>query len=851
MKRRSWISRLSLGAVVLLASAGVFAAARADGLSASEVDSSDGGAWLVNGREGVVGHVNRAVMELSGSTVLVGDPDSDLWASQSRDVVVVHDRTTANVVLVDDRLARPANSVAVSASAEAFAVPGGVVISDGPTGKVWWVERVRFSEMESIDDEEPVIEADAPVAVSVDRYGTTHVVATTDLAAWSIAPETGVVTSRDLLTDPAAAVPQPAGPAALSAIGDRFVLADPKGSRIVLDRGSSADVFALSAEWSTAVLQQPSVDADRVVGVSLQGVVLEMDSDDGSEAVPVPLAGVDPLPPVVHKGCVYVVTRQPAALHRLCRDRDGVDSRPLSGAGQNLRLRLVNGWVWINDAMQGTVWVAPPEGDLGRVDDWGVALGTTQLEVKEGTLEGDAPLQEELVDDPDAANAEVVSGDFQLDEDGVNDPPVARDDLAATRPDRPAIIDVLDNDEDADGDVLMVTAVGSVDPERGSVQITADRSAVQFTPAPGLRRVEPLSPTRSTTAGGPPPRPRSRSRSSRRTSTAPPVATTDVAATRAGSPVTINVLLNDFDPEGDSLVLLDARAEEGRVSFTSDGKVVFSPVVDITQTRVEAAYTVADEFGATAEGTLIVAVRPANSNNEPDARNDRAVGVVGAPITFNVLDNDSDPDGDALTVIRPPDDARIKLTADGEVFFRPDEPGTVLFTYVVSDGGESDSARVRIEVEPRRDNRPPVAVRDDVALPRGGTGMVFPLQNDGDPDGDVVGIDLWVAPPGLSVEVLDGRSFRLKVALNAPGSMTLLYAITDGRSDRVWSTVVITVIDAATINQAPLPGQRLCRGATRSADARGRAGERHRPRGRRAPPRRRRLGPGGAGRDRG
>ena len=41
-----------------------------------------------------------------------------------------------------------------------------------------------------------------------------------------------------------------------------------------------------------------------------------------------------------------------------------------------LRLRLVNGWIWINDLTSGTLWIAGTDTELERIDDWGNTLGS-------------------------------------------------------------------------------------------------------------------------------------------------------------------------------------------------------------------------------------------------------------------------------------------------------------------------------------------------------------------------------------------------------------------------------------------------------------------------------------------
>ena len=116
---------------------------------------------------------------------------------------------------------------------------------------------------------------------------------------------------------------------------------------------------------------------------------------------------------------------------------------------------------------------------------------------------------------------------------------------------------------------------------------------------------------------------------------------------------------------------------------------------------------------------MIVSVRLEDANNEPDARNDAGVTVVGKPVRLDVLANDTDPDNDPLfvaqqpTLVRPTDrtidSLDLSLTPDGELFFDPDAAGTYVFNYSATDGEETDVAQIRIEVGAATENRPPIA----------------------------------------------------------------------------------------------------------------------------------------------
>ncbi|OOC11734.1 hypothetical protein BM451_20070, partial [Dickeya dadantii] len=60
------------------------------------------------------------------------------------------------------------------------------------------------------------------------------------------------------------------------------------------------------------------------------------------------------------------------------------------------------------------------------------------------------------------------------------------------------------------------------------------------------------------------------------------------------------------------------------------------------------SYTVSDGHGGTATATVAVTITPVN--DAPVAANDSATTAEDTPVTVNVLSNDSDVDGDSLTV---------------------------------------------------------------------------------------------------------------------------------------------------------------------------------------------------------
>ncbi|MEQ8896086.1 MAG: Ig-like domain-containing protein [Roseovarius sp.] len=130
--------------------------------------------------------------------------------------------------------------------------------------------------------------------------------------------------------------------------------------------------------------------------------------------------------------------------------------------------------------------------------------------------------------------------------------------------------------------------------------------------------------------------------------------------------------------------------------------------------------------GLVATGALTAIVSEGRStpdrqaNRPPVAEDDEAEADFGETIYIDVLANDSDPDGDELTITSltlPPDRAAIVTTEDGQQLIqymardgiRDDLYDIILFHYTVSDGnGGTTTAMVSVAIDPWQPGDPPV-----------------------------------------------------------------------------------------------------------------------------------------------
>jgi VCBS repeat-containing protein len=189
------------------------------------------------------------------------------------------------------------------------------------------------------------------------------------------------------------------------------------------------------------------------------------------------------------------------------------------------------------------------------------------------------------------------------------------------------------------------------------------------------------------------------------------------------------------------------------------------------------------------------------------------------------LGNDTDVDGDALTVVdfTQPSNGTLVQKADGSFTYTPDENfcGIDSYTYTISDGnGGSDTATVTINVACVNDA--PVAVDDsgstdeDTVLNVAAPGI---LDNDYDVDGDSltvsavngdaanVGQQITLASGALLTVYADGSySFDPNgqydyLAVGETAEETYTYAISDGNGGSDTATVTITIVG---VNDAPV-----------------------------------------------
>ena len=275
-----------------------------------------------------------------------------------------------------------------------------------------------------------------------------------------------------------------------------------------------------------------------------------------------------------------------------------------------------------------------------------------------------------------------------------------------------------------------------------------------------------------------------------------PVAVDDAASTVQGSAVTIAVLANDTDANGDALAVTNlTQPAHGSATLNPDGTVTYTPNPGWFGTD-SFTYTANDGFVDSNVATVTVTVTPVNS--APVAVDDAAATNEDSSLAIAVLTNDTDANGDPLTVtnLTQPAHGSATLNPDGTVTYAPAANwfGTDSFTYTANDGqADSNVATVTITVKPVND--PPIAVVGpdqtlECTSPAGASATL-----DGSGSYDIEGDPLAYAWSAAGV-TFDNPGSPTPTGVFPLGQILATLVVNDGQLDSQPASLMVTVQDA-------------------------------------------------------
>ena len=330
------------------------------------------------------------------------------------------------------------------------------------------------------------------------------------------------------------------------------------------------------------------------------------------------------------------------------------------------------------------------------------ALGTpfvtgNQVRLEAGDTPGTMDVTYSVIDSAGNRASSTVTFEVLAASDS-NQAPRPRDITAWATAGQTARIPVTLDGIDPDGDSVTLKSLDS-SPQKGSA--TAKATWIEYTPNADASGTDSFTYTVEDRQGA-------RASARVRVAVTPipalnqnPVAVPDTVLTRPDRMVTVNVLANDLDPDGDPLTLEEGSLETATPEL--DPQVRSTTTVQV-HTPSQAgtylvSYTVSDGRGGSARGTLTVYVQDDAPLKAPIARDDYVayedLPTDGSAVRVKVLDNDEDPDGsiDELTVTT----AEAGVSVSGSELLIPVTDSKRLVVYTITDrDGLTNSAVVTI-----------------------------------------------------------------------------------------------------------------------------------------------------------
>ncbi|EIA1768013.1 tandem-95 repeat protein [Vibrio parahaemolyticus] len=268
------------------------------------------------------------------------------------------------------------------------------------------------------------------------------------------------------------------------------------------------------------------------------------------------------------------------------------------------------------------------------------------------------------------------------------------------------------------------------------------------------------------------------------------------------TPTIINVLGNDTFESTDKVVSLDAEngPKNGTVIVNNDGTVTYTPDDNYVG---EDTFTYIVTSGGVSESTTVsVDVTP--ENDAPVAKDDTAITDEDTPVAIDVLPNDTDVDGDKLSIESasvPKEQGTVEVV-NGKLVFTPAENfnGDAEITYTVTDGALTDQATVKVTVNAVNDTPVVESNVADQTLAEDFTPYTIDL-NTVFSDVDNVDGELKFSVSGnsnIQVAIVNGIATITPTA-DWNGSETLTFTATDPSGESVSQTVDFTVTPVADI----------------------------------------------------
>lgn len=370
---------------------------------------------------------------------------------------------------------------------------------------------------------------------------------------------------------------------------------------------------------------------------------------------------------------------------------------------------------------------------------------------------------------------------------------VAKDDIAETDEDTSVTINVLANDSNNGGDPLLVDTawvkMTTSGRQNGTVVVNGDNT-ITFTPKPNFHGSVQIGyamtddPDCSINNYG------GCGHNSIATVTVkvkpvndPPIAKDDQVTTGVGTPVTVPLLWNDTDVDGDSKQLVSftqpAHGSVARIVGDVFQNVRYTPHPSFAGND-SFTYTMSDGHGGESTATVHIKV-----NHLPKAKDIIVKTAEDTPVDIDVSSSVSDLDSTdklSLPYAAWAKHGTVTKISDTVLRYLPskDYYGGDTFLYTITDGKAVATAKVNVTVTPVNDS--PFVEEDTVTTPLNTSVRIPVLANDGDAEGDPLTVSIATGPKYGTVAVNPDGSITYTPAPDSKGKDTFWYTVGDGNS---------------------------------------------------------------------
>jgi hypothetical protein len=751
------------------------------GYTAQKLDLQDSAVWVSNGAEQAVGRINTQVSELNSVMPGVG---TRLDVLQDGATVLVVDRDNSVLDMVDAATSTVSQKIPLPPNdPQVFLASGTVTIISGATGAVWIVPLTGLADFDATAL--PTLNLGSGIVASIDSAGRLFAYSSGAKKIYEIRPDVAnTIQAADPLSVPAGR------DVSVSSVNGTWAVLDATGRRLYLP----GRTVGLGTVVGTPVLQQPGVDGTGVLVADSAGL-RRVPIDGGAPTLLVSSQSGVAARPLSADGCIYGAWTGGTAW-RQC----SASSTTGAATGSNGTLLALaslpadgapvfqsnSGQVLLNDTGEGGAWAVQSSGRL--INNWADLLPVATATPRQQTT--DAP----------------------VDAQTQQQPPVAVDDAFGARPGRATVLPVLLNDYDPNGDVLSISAVPTVDAAFGRVDLINNGQELQITLTAGATGAESMRYSISDGRGG--------------TASATVVVTVHTANENsppeqvrptnadvgAGGRVTTQVLSDWVDPDGDPFYLASASvAAPDSVSFQPQGSVAFAaPAADTSPGTGPSSATVilgVSDGTATGTGSLTVAITAAGE--VPIIADPFLVQATsGVPITIAPLGHVRGGSGE-VRLASVPGKAGVTITPSldkGTFTLTSTVVGTHYLDYVVTDGDQTVTGVLRVDVSAASESTRPITIPKTVFVQTLGTQSIDVADSDIDPAGGVLLVTGVMGLPrasGVSADVVQQSVVQVRLTAPLAGPVTFSYRISNGLADAD-GTITVIQIPAPAALQPPI-----------------------------------------------